>query len=127
MDRLLGGLLNAGGVNLIIVPDIHDAAALRTWLQSLLGVLAWIAGLTGIDQDDRAIAFLRGVLDDDQQWANLYDLIVAFAPAEDTDKLMAISPDDYRVAALVQPGAWDWSAILGIVHQIIVLIQSLKK
>ena len=108
-------------------PDIGNEAAFRKWCCDVLCFLADLAELTAIDGDDRLVAALHTLTDNDQRWALLYAILLAasqYLRPEDQDELLVSSTD---VATLSEEVELDPATLIIIIQLIGAVIDWLRK
>ena len=77
-------------------PDVNNESAFRKWVCGVLCFLADLAEMTATDVDDKLLAKLHALVDNDQHWRLLYAIIEAanqYLRPDDQESLLVGSSD----------------------------------
>lgn len=83
------------------VPDLADKPAVREWLKHLLRMATEVAQVTANRLDDIGVAFLTRLVENDDTWDQLYQLLLAFAQRVSSSEPVAIDDLDREVRGLL--------------------------
>ena len=109
---------------LLNLPDVHNEAELRSFLQKVSEFLKWVVTQTPTTIDDTLANALEKCLSSDEAWGILYDLLMAFLP---DDKLMISRnlPADLRINKLSELTGFDPATLIALIQAIIELLKQI--
>lgn len=106
-------------------PDIKEEAAFRKWCCEVLCFLAVLAELTASDADDKLVAKLHAIADNDQHWSLLYAIILAASQYVRTDDSLIVG--DPNVQTLADEVEIDPGTVIFIVQLVLKLVEMWRK
>jgi hypothetical protein len=65
------------------LPDIKDSAATRSWVNRIIDIAEFVAGLTPVKIDDDALAALEKIVGDDEAWAAIHGFLLTLVEEEE--------------------------------------------
>lgn len=134
---LLGRVIPATRIEEIIrdllglfAPDWTDEGAVRAWLQAAAKYAGWLAGLTPTAVDDRAVEALKLILENDERWAVLWQLVSRIVIGQvvfrSNGKLTALGSAWAGKLADASPGM-SWAEILAVIRLVIEILERFRK
>ena len=103
-------------------PDIYDEAALRELIRGQVQFIKFLVELTPIDIDDKMVAILERVIEDDVWWAVAYRLIVmaaGYVTTEAQAEVVRTAADDNDVVMLANEAGFDPTIIILVIQAIV--------